>query len=748
MRFLVIIFSAILIVSCKPEADEPAISLAAYHIEDGFELGVVAFEPLIEAPVAIDFDEQGRIWVAEMIGYMQDLEGLSEELPNGRITILEDLDHDGVMDRSHVFLDGLVLPRAVRLAYGGLLYVEPPNLWFVEINDLQPGKKTLVDSTYSPEGNVEHQPNGLLINIDNWIYNANSNFRYRLKNNQWLKEPTTHRGQWGISKDNFGRLYYNNNSILLQGDLVLPNTFIQNKNYRPKYGVNQLLTENQKVFPLHSSSVNRGYLPGVLDKDSILIDATSACGPLIYRGGQFGVGFEEDAFVCIPEGNLIKHLKLQRNNLQISAIPSKNDTEFLAATDEAFRPVNLNNGPDGSLYVVDMHRGVVQHRAYMTSYLKKHIQEKKLDTIMGMGRILKIKRKNDGASASELIRFEKNNLVSLLAHPNGWVRDHAQHKIIYQKHVDKIPELVAMAKENNNPIAQVHALWALEGLEALSFEDLKGIATGSSETIVVNHCLQLLNTMPDEQYLGEMESLAGLLTSKNNADIDLHLVQTLGYWSEISTNTFFPYLSTLSERHQEDRVMQEAIVAGLGGSETSYMDFLQAGGQKIDPFLNQMLTTTLTNRQKEWVNPIFTKSLTTEDGRTHGLKLYRKICSACHGQDGAGIEQLAPPLDNSEYVKGPVERLGLVILHGLKGPIHVNGKQYNFNATMPGLISNEQITDKDIADIVNFLRNAFSDSFKGASPEMIKSLREEKPKDFMFTEDELADWLKQKKINP
>ncbi|MDN5214637.1 c-type cytochrome [Fulvivirgaceae bacterium BMA12] len=745
MRFLVIIFSAILIISCKPEADEPAISLAAYHIEDGFELGVVASEPLIEAPVAIDFDEQGRIWVAEMIGYMQDLEGLSEELPNGRITILEDLDQDGVMDRSHVFLDGLVLPRAVRLAYGGLLYVEPPNLWFVEINDLKPGKKTLVDSTYSPEGNVEHQPNGLLINIDNWIYNANSNFRYRLKNDQWLKEPTTHRGQWGISKDNFGRLYYNNNSILLQGDLVLPNTFIQNKNYRPKYGVNQLLTENQKVFPLHSSSVNRGYLPGVLDKDSILIDATSACGPLIYRGGQFGAGFEEDAFVCIPEGNLIKHLKLSRNNLQISATPAKIDTEFLAATDEAFRPVNLNNGPDGNLYVVDMHRGVVQHRAYMTSYLKKHIQQKQLDTIMGMGRILKIKRKNDAAPA--LVKFENNNLVSLLAHPNGWVRDHAQHKIIYQKEVDKIPELVAMAKENSNPIAQVHALWALEGLDALSFEDLKNIATGGSETSVVNHCLQLLNKMPDQQYLEEMESLAELLISKNNADIALHLVQTLGTWSSISPKTFFPYLSTLSERYKEDRVMQEAIIVGLSGSEAGYMDFIDGGEQKENPLLNQMLATTLTNRQKEWINPIFTKSLTTEDGRTHGLKLYRKICSACHGQDGAGIEQLAPPLDNSEYVKGPVERLGLVILHGLKGPIHVNGKKYDFKATMPGLIANEQITDKDIADIVNFLRNAFSDSFKGASPEMIQSLREAKPKDFMYTEEELADWLKQKKIS-
>ena len=747
MRFLVIIFSAILIISCKPDIDEPVISLADYHIADGFELEVVASEPLIEAPVAIDFDEQGRIWVAEMIGYMQDLEGLSEDLPNGRITILEDLDNDGVMDHSRVFLDKLVLPRAVRLAYGGLLYVEPPNLWFVEINNYQPGKKTLVDSTYSPEGNVEHQPNGLLIHVDNWIYNANSNFRYKLKNNQWLKEPTTHRGQWGISKDNFGRLFYNNNSVLLQGDLVSPNTVIQNKNYRPKYGVNQLLTENQTIFPLHSSSVNRGYLPGVLNKDSIVIDATSACGPLVYRGGKFGADFEEDVFVCIPEGNLLKHLKLHRNNLQISATPAKDSIEFLRATDEAFRPVNLNNGPDGNLYVVDMHRGVVQHRAYMTSYLKKHIQHKRLDTVMGMGRILKIKKTKDTSAETYPVKFESKNLVSLLAHPNGLVRDRAQHKIVYQKHIDKIPELKVMAKEKNNPLAQVHALWALEGLEALSFEDLKNIAS-DSQPAVVSHCLQLLNNQPDQQHVTEMESLIRLLITKNNPDVALHLAQTLGNWSRISVGTFFPYLATLSEQHKENHLIQEAVIAGLGALEESYRHFLQEKGQSTNPILDQMLTTALTNREKERVNPIFTKSLTTEDGRTHGLKLYRKICSACHGQDGTGIEQLAPPLDNSEYVKGPVERLGLVILHGLKGPIHVNGKKYNFNATMPGLISNEQITDKDIADIVNFLRNAFSNSFNRATPEMIQSLREEKPKDFMFTEDELTDWLKQKEINP
>ena len=249
--FLLTIISGLLSYSCKPKTfDEPQISLDKYQIEEGFNIEVVASEPFIEAPVAMDFDNQGRMWVVEMKGYMQNLEGTGEEEPNGVISIMEDLDHDGVTDHAKVFLDSLVLPIAIAHVYGGLLYAEPPNLWFVDIENDKPGNKVLVDSLYSEGGNVEHQPNGLMMNIDNWIYNAKSNFRYQRKNGKWLKEPTSFRGQWGISKDNFGRLYYNNNSTQLLGDYVLPNTAIKNPYYKPRATVNKVLTRNQKVYPL------------------------------------------------------------------------------------------------------------------------------------------------------------------------------------------------------------------------------------------------------------------------------------------------------------------------------------------------------------------------------------------------------------------------------------------------------------------------------------------------------------------
>lgn len=369
-----VILLGLLFVGCHTSYEEPIVTLDNYHIESGFELSVVASEPLLKAPVAMDFDAQGRMWVVQMPGYMNDMQGSGENEPTGSIQILEDLDKDGVADHAKVFLDSLVMPRALALVYGGLLYSEPPYLWFVEIENDKPINRVIVDSIYAPVGNPEHQPNGLLMNMDNWIYNAKSNFRYQRKNSVWKKEPTTFRGQWGISRDNFGRLYYNDNSRQLLGDHVLPNRFIRNKYFTPKVGVNQLLTKDQRVYPLHATLVNRGYAKGILNKDSLLVNVTAACSPMIYRGGEFPRAYFENAFVCIPEANLIKRNLISFSGDSTAARQAWQGKEFLASTDEGFRPVNLYNGPDGSMYIVDMHRGMVGHHAYLSPYLKKKIK--------------------------------------------------------------------------------------------------------------------------------------------------------------------------------------------------------------------------------------------------------------------------------------------------------------------------------------------------------------------------------------
>ena len=133
-------------------------------------------------------------------------------------------------------------------------------------DDLNDDKNAeLVDSLYVIGGNIEHQPNGLLYNIDNWIYSAKSNTRYKRINGEWLKEATTSRGQWGLSRDEHGRLFYNDNSNALYGDLVPPNILIKNPYHKASAGIGQRITTDNRLFLLQATDVNRGYLPGVLD---------------------------------------------------------------------------------------------------------------------------------------------------------------------------------------------------------------------------------------------------------------------------------------------------------------------------------------------------------------------------------------------------------------------------------------------------------------------------------------------------
>ncbi len=706
----------------KMPVSPPKFSLADYQVEEGFALKLIASESLLKAPVSMDFDNKGRIWVVEMIGYMPNLEGIGEEEPTGRISILEDRNKDGVADHAKVFLDKLVLPRALAHVYGGLLYVDGPKLWFVEIVNDKPGKKTLVDPVYAEGGNVEHSSNGLMMNIDNWIYNANYNFRYQLKNGKWLKEVTSDRGQWGITRDNFGRLYFNNNATNLKADYVLPNKVIRNKYFKPTIAENQQIAEN-RVYPIHQTSVNRGYQAGVLDEKGMLKEVTASCGPLVYRGGAFPEAYNQNAFVCVPEANLIKRNILTFKGLQTTASQATEGREFIASMDEGFRPVNLFDGPDGAIYVVDMHRGIIQHKAYISQYLTEQLASKKLDTLQNAGRILKITSKASKPGAvPDFTKATTGQLVALLSSPNGWLRDRAQQLLIQKKDLTAVNQLLALSKTSNEFLTAIHALYVLDGLNALTFDNLSGIISQSKQPETIAHAVGLLERFATPQRVAAMKTISTELLARNNETIDLYLAMALNPWLKLSDATFLPILSEIDKKYATQKVVQEALTSGLEGKEDVYLASMNPSG-----FLKNNLTLTINNRQKKQLNSIYVAEVNAVDARTKGLKLFRSICATCHGADGKGMQDLAPPLKGSEYIDGSMKRLAAIILHGVSGPIHVNGKLYQLNNEMPALLNNKAVSDQDIVDIIRFTQNAFAKSGKGISAVDVKKMRERKP---------------------
>ena len=319
----------------------PTKAMKSFKTAPGFRIELVASEPLIECPIALAFDPDGRLWILEMRGFMPNADSRGELEPLGRVSILEDTDHDGRMDKRTVFLDGLVQPRALALARGGALVAEPPNLWYCRDTngDGRCDEKTLVAPDYAAQddpklgnkANPEHAGNGLVHDLDNWIYNLYHTYRYRFTEGRWRREESPNRTQWGLAQDDFGRLFFTSNSDPLRGDLIpLP--------YARKFGagirvpgLNVQIERDLSVWPIRvNPGVNRGYQEKQLRADGTLATFTAACGTTIYRGDAYPPEFRGDAFVCEPSGNVIRRERLFETNGIVTATNAYDRAEFLS----------------------------------------------------------------------------------------------------------------------------------------------------------------------------------------------------------------------------------------------------------------------------------------------------------------------------------------------------------------------------------------------------------------------------------
>lgn len=682
-------------------SNSPKSNMQYFSLEDtDLRINLSASDPFINAPVAMDIDTKGRIWVLEMPDYMPDIDGAEEDIPQGRVVILTDNDDDGYHEEAQVFLDSLHHPRAISLVYGGLLYATPPNLWFVDIIDDQPGTPVLVDSLYAIGGNIEHQPNGLLLNIDNWIYSAKSQNRYRRIDQKWLKEPTSFRGQWGISNDQYGRLYYNDNSNGLYGDLLIPNTIINNKHITDPKGITNNLLKDRSIRPAHSTSVNRGYLDYMLDSNDIVKTMTSTCGPLIYEAEELGSDYKNNGFICVPEGNLIKRVTVTNNFTKQDATNTYKDTEWLRSTDEGFRPVNLFHALDGSIYIVDMHRGIIQHNIYMTDYLRSQILEKGLDTIHGQGRIYKVHNPTNETAPVDLSSMDSKELITLLDHSNILIRNKAQEYLIHQAEPNT-SELLYTQLNSFSEIGKIHSLYTLEGIDQLDWQQVSNFIS-AEHTQLISHILSLLWQNTD----------------KENELIALQIIKTI---SPIDPNNLYIGYAlgriTLPQHQEERKKLYHTFIENNKSSTAAQM--VLAGAPINDHMAHNILEkssskhhTKQVRRIKEaiahnTVNPIFEKKDPSIYDNPSGRDLYVTLCATCHNSNGRGMANLAPSLKNSKILEGHPAGIAATILNGLQGPITVNGDIENYTATMPGIKLNKQLTDQKIADIINFATNSF-----------------------------------------
>ena len=535
----------------------------------GLRVELVASEPMITAPVAIQFDEVGRLWVVEMNGYMPNVEGKGEDAPNGRVVVLEDTDHDGRMDKRTVFLEGLVMPRAISLRKGGALIAEPPTVfWCPDDNgDLVADKKEPAILNYTAGGNPEHMPNGLYRALDNWLYNAKSAKRFRFAQNGELKtDVSSFHGQWGISQDNVGRIFHDTNSDQLRADLLPAHYLVRNSNFKGAEGANVQIAKSQRVFPGRvTPGTNRAYQKGVLN-DGKLVNFTAAGGPLVYRGDLLPPEFRGNAFVAETAANLVKRNVFTERDGDVMARDAYENEEFLTSTSERFRPVNLHDGPDGALYVVDIARGVVQHITYLTPWLRRQAVERGLEQPLDQGRIWRIvPEKMERRPAPQLGKASPQELVAALASPNGWTRDTAQRLLVERGDTAAVPLLEEAVKSGATPLARLHALWTLEGLEKLSPSIIVAAFQGD-DGLVRAAAMRLV-----EPFLTTNPGLVShLLTrrDRDSAEVRLQLLCTLGQLRSAESDAAMVQVLAAASEHY---LARSAALSGLKGRELEFL---------------------------------------------------------------------------------------------------------------------------------------------------------------------------------
>jgi putative membrane-bound dehydrogenase-like protein len=484
----------------------PREALKTFTVAPGFRIDLVAAEPEVMDPVAMAFDEDGRVYVAEMADYPLGP-------PSGRIKLLDSTKGDGVLDKATVFVDKIPYPTGVMPWRGGILVTAAPDIWFFKDTDGD-GKADVKELVFTGfvEGNQQHRVNGLTFGLDNWIYGTNgdsggtisrgdtgaprlsiSGRDFRFRPDYSGVEGVEGRGQYSNTFDEWGNRFINDNANHLRHP-VLPLKYLARNPNLAVAAVEEGISDHGTSSVVYPTSKMQ-------ERPNDLAAAghfTSACSPTVYKGAGFGPDYQGNIFVCEPVHNLVHRDIVVPKGASFTAKRGYENAEFLSSSDPWSRPVNLCGGPDGALYVVDMYRAVIEHPQWIPLEMQRRVD---LRAGWDKGRIYRVTPEGWRAGPRPaLSKATAKDLVAQFDNPNAWWRATAQRLLIERQDKAAV-ELLKQALTFKSPTARLHALWTLEGLGSLDDEILLG-ALKDVDAGVREHALRL-----SESRLAGSESL-------------------------------------------------------------------------------------------------------------------------------------------------------------------------------------------------------------------------------------------------
>lgn len=513
----------------------PEESLACFQIEPGYRIELVAAEPIITDPVAIDFDHLGRMFVVEYTDYPVGPKD-PEALPLSQVVLLEDVDSDGRMDKRTVFAEHLKFCHSLMAFRGGILACTETQIMYLADTDGDnvANVREIWFDGFTP-AHPQMQIGCPRLGFDNWIYLTYGHgkvqcrrpgfeskepldiprvdFRFHPDTMQF--EAISGAGQFGNTIDNYGHRFFSSNRNPIMTDVLSLELVRRNPFAGVAVGHTDVGPSGEKtqVFPLVTMKSN--YL-------SHAGTHTSACGVTAYRGGQFGEESDRSVFVCEPVGHLVTRSVIEQKGGTVTARRAREKADFLASSDTWFRPASLATGPDGALYVADMYRLWVEHPKFVPDDVAA-----KMDWRAGedRGRVWRIVREDATSVEPFSPAVSPDELVKLLRDGNGWRRMLGQRLIVEGHRVENETALRALLDDiQSSGFARLHALWTLDGLNLLQPADLV-IASQDLDATVRRDVAKLIRTHgPDSD---KLQHVAAMLCHDTDGEVRMHALLSL-----------------------------------------------------------------------------------------------------------------------------------------------------------------------------------------------------------------------------
>jgi putative membrane-bound dehydrogenase-like protein len=579
---------------------DPAAALRAFRIHAGFRVEPVAVEPRVTDPVSVCFDADGRLYVVEMRGYPY-----PEDSPSGNVSLLVDRDGDGTYEQSTIFVDGLSWPTSVLPYDGGVFIAVAPEILYAKDTDGD-GKADIRKVMFRGFGtqNVQALVNGLLWGLDGWIYGVGGGNGgdiqnltrpaakpvsvrgrdFRFKPDGSVFEAISGGGQFGHAFDDWGHRFTCNNSNHIR-QIVLPAHYLQRNPALVVSSVIDDIPAEGAAAPVYRISPPEHWrvvrtrqraadpvLSRRLPPTELVVTGffTSATGVTIYRGSAYPPAYRGNAFVGDVGGNLVHRKVLTQNGPEFRATRADPNVEFLASTDNWFRPVNFANTPDGTLLVLDMYRETIEHPLSIPEPIKKHLD---LTSGKDRGRLYNIVRdERTPHRRPSLSRAATATLVDQLADPDAWWRETAQRLLIERNDRAAIPLLKSLAARRTSALGRMHALCTLQVLGGLGEEELLA-GLRDPEPGVREQSARL-----SEAFTANRPALAEAVVTLADDPDPMVRFQAAFSLGAVAGPRALEALATIAMREPASRWVRAAVMSSLRGRTGEFLAVLAARG--------------------------------------------------------------------------------------------------------------------------------------------------------------------------